>query len=99
LNAPRSKFKGGVNYYRANGFSANLSGRFIKGFPVRSGPYVGDVPDYFLMDVGFGYDLSSFMPGLRADVSVSNLLNNEHREFVGSPLIGRFSTIRVAYTL
>ncbi len=99
LNAPKTKFKAGANYFRPNGLSANFSGRYVKGFPVTSGPYVGNVEDYFLLDVGFGYDLSNFLIGLRADVSIANVLNNERREFVGAPKIGRFSTIRLAYSL
>jgi iron complex outermembrane receptor protein len=70
----------------------------VKGFPVRSGPYVGDVDDYDLVDVGAGYDLGKFTPGMSLDVLVQNLFDNEHREFIGAPKIGRLALARLNYT-
>ena len=98
LNAPTLKIKAGGQYKMPQGFFASLSGRYIQGFPVRSGPFVGDVEDYFVLDVGAGYDFSKQAPGLRFDIGVSNVLNNEHRQFVGAPLIGRLATGRLTYT-
>ncbi len=98
LNAPTLKLKAGGQYTMAQGFFANLSGRYIKGFPVRSGPFVGDVDDYFILDVGAGYEFHKQAPGLRFDIGVSNALNNEHRQFVGAPLLGRMATARLTYT-
>ncbi len=98
LNATRFKFKAGANVRQDQGFNVNVSARYTDGFPVASGPYVGDVPSFFLLDVGFGYDLSGFTPGLRLDANIQNVLNNEHREFVGAPLIGRFASGRLTYS-
>jgi len=98
LNAPKFKAKGGFSYSIPKGFSFNAAGRFSQGFPVRSGPYVGDVEDYFLLDVGAGYDLSSVAPGMSFDVMVQNALDKEHREFVGAPKLGRLGLARLNYT-
>jgi iron complex outermembrane receptor protein len=111
LNAPQTKLKGGVDYRPPEGFSFSMSGRFVKGFPVASGAvYIGGLPepygdgtggveDYFLLDLGAGYAFERHVPGLRLDAGVRNLLDNEHREFVGAPRIGRFASIRLTYDL
>ncbi len=99
LNAPTFKAKGGVNVTVSGGFSVNVSGRYTEGFPVQSGSYVGDIDSYFLLDAGAGYAFDRVAPGLRLDVTVQNVLNNEHREFIGAPRIGRFAMARLTYTI
>ncbi|RMH56872.1 MAG: TonB-dependent receptor [Bacteroidetes bacterium] len=98
LNAPSLKVKGGVGYAKPGGFSASLAGRYVEGFPVRSGPYVGMVDSYFLLDLGLGYDFTRSVPGLRLDVTIQNVLDNMHREFVGAPKIGRMGMARLSYS-
>jgi len=98
LNAPTLKGSAGFKYNFASGLSINAAGRYTDGFPVLSGPYVGDLDSYFLMDVGAGYDMSSFQPGLRVDVQVSNVLDNMHREFIGAPQMGRMGQARLTYS-
>jgi len=99
LNAPTLKLKLGGSYETVNGLSLNLSGRYTEGFPVRSGPYVGVVDNYFLLDIGGGYNFARYAPGLRVDLGISNILNNEHREFIGAPQIGRMGILRLTYSL
>ena len=55
LNGPSFKFKFGGHYRLDNGLDITASGRYIQGFPVVSGPYTGDIDDYFVMDAGVGY--------------------------------------------
>jgi iron complex outermembrane receptor protein len=98
LNASKFKAKGGFGYNLPNGLSFNAAGRYTKGFPVRSGPYEGDIENYFLLDAGAGYDFGRLAPGMRIDVTVQNVLNNEHREFIGAPEIGRLALARITYT-
>ena len=98
LNAPTFKAKLGGSYSDPSGFSVNASGRFTKGFPVDSGPYVGEIDDYFLVDVGAGYEFGNQLQGLRVDVGVSNLLDDDHREFIGAPKLGRVAIGRLTYT-
>ena len=99
LNASKFKWKAGFSYSKPNGFSANSSLRFTQGFPVRTGPFIGPVENYFLVDVGAGYDFNALVSGLRLDVTIQNALDNSHREFVGSPEIGRLALGRLSYTL
>ncbi len=111
LNAPKFKAKGGFSYDQPKGIAFGASGRYVQGFPVFSGPYIGGRPapfnddpvtlpgvdDFFLLDVNIGYDLYNIAPGLRVDVSVQNLLDNKHREFVGAPKIGRMAMARLNF--
>ena len=98
LNAPSFKMKGGVDYAFENGVSVGATANYVEGFPVRSGPYVGDVDTYFLLDLRAGYDVPS-IPGLRLDVSANNVLDNEHRQFVGAPELGITIFGSATYTL
>ncbi|MEQ9104637.1 MAG: TonB-dependent receptor [Rhodothermales bacterium] len=98
LNAPTLKGRAGFQYTFANGLSVNGSGRYVEEFPIRSGPYEGTLESYFLLDLGAGYDLSEFTPGLRLDVNVTNVTDNMHREFIGAPQLGRMAMGRLTYS-
>jgi iron complex outermembrane receptor protein len=99
LNAPTFKGRFGFDYTLPSGLSFNAAGRYTEGFPIRSGPYDGRLDGYFLLDVGLGYDLQGYAPGLRIDIGVSNALDNRHREFVGAPLLGRMAMGRLTYDI
>ena len=96
LNAPRIKLKLGGSWRMRNGLSITASGRYVEGFPMISGQYIGDVEPYFLIDLGVGYRIGG---GLRADLNVSNVTDHVHREFIGAPKIGRAGTLRLRYDL
>jgi len=109
LNAPTLKVKAGGSYSMPSGLSANISGRYVEGFPVASGPYVGGLPapygtgeggveSYFLLDLGATYDFTRTIPGLELGVQVQNVLGNEHREFLGAPELGRMALARLMYS-
>ena len=96
LNAPSNKFGVSVEYLNAglSNLAAQLRMRFVDGFPVNSGVYHGTVERYTTFDLSAGYDLP-FSPNTRMSLTIQNLLNNEHQEFVGVPEIGRLSIMRV----
>ncbi len=96
LNASTIKVKLGGQYESRQGFNVNASGRYVKGFPVRSGPYVGNIPTYFILDLGAGY---KFSPALRLDIGINNATDSNHREFVGAPKLGRTTNLRLTYTV
>jgi iron complex outermembrane receptor protein len=99
MNAPQQKFSLGGEYTIQGGLSVNAAGRYVDEFEVRSGVYQGTVPSYFLLDLGAGYDFVRTVPGLRLDVTAQNVLDNEHRQYIGSPQLGRLITARLTYTL
>lgn len=99
LNAPTLKGSAGFKYSFDSGLSFNAAGRYTDGFPVLSGPYVGDLDAYFLLDVGAGYDLGKFQEGLRLDLTVTNALDKMHRQFIGAPQLGRQAMARITYSI
>lgn len=110
LNAPTFKTKFGMQYHQPGGWSWGVSGRYVRGFPVQSGPYLGGLPEpygtgrggveqYIVFDVNVGRSLGKIIPGLRLDVTVNNLSDFKHREFVGAPKIGRLALAQLSYSL
>ena len=97
LNAPAFKLRGGADYDgRPAGFLVGATAHYIDAFPVRTGPYVGTVDSYALLDMRLRSTVPS-VPGLSANVTAKNVLGNAHREFVGAPALGRMIIARLAY--
>jgi iron complex outermembrane receptor protein len=71
-----------------SGFSADCRLRSAAAFPVLSGVYAGEVNSYTLVDLRMGIRISA-APRASLAVAAENLLDHRHREFVGSPAIGR----------
>ena len=99
LNASKLKVKGGFDYAFPMGLSFGASGRYVEGFRVFSGPYIGELDNYFLLDVAAGFEFGNVAPGLRLDLMVHNVLNDVHQEFIGAPELGRLALARILYTL
>ncbi len=98
LNAPKNKFGANVQYFNTDlGLGVGLRARFVEGFPVRSGVYVGDVESYYTIDLNAGYDIP-LGPKPRFSVTVQNLLDRKHNQFVGTPDIGRLAIARLTQT-
>lgn len=97
LNAPTSKGSFGLAFDdQTSGFSAQGRLRFSGAFPMNSGVYVGDVDSFAVVDASVGYRLP-FQPSTRISLNATNLFNNEHREFVGAPEIGRLLLFRIQH--
>ncbi len=99
MNAPTTKVKGGFAYESSGNWSVHASARHTGALEVRSGLYVGPVPKHTLLDVGAGYDLGDYLPGLRMNLSLFNVLDQRHREFPGSPQIGRMGLLQMTLDL
>ena len=98
LNAPTNKFGANVQYNNINlGLAAGFRMNFVAGFPVNSGVYIGDVESYYTIDLSAGYDIP-FGPSPRLSLTVQNLLGTEYQPFIGAPMIGRLSLIRLTQT-
>jgi iron complex outermembrane receptor protein len=58
LNAPMNKATLGVLYDNQRlGLSVGLKGRYVQGYPVQSGVFVGDIPGFTVLDANIGYTL------------------------------------------
>ena len=98
LNAPRNKFGANIQYTNINlGLGVGLRARFVQGFPVRSGVYVGEVESYYTVDLNAGYDIP-LGPKPRLSFTVQNLMDHRHQQFVGTPEIGRLAMARLTQT-
>ena len=98
LNAPKNKFGANVQYVNTDlGLGVGLRTRFVAGFPVRSGVYVGDIESYYTIDLNAGYEIP-IGPRPRLSFTVQNLLDHRHQQFVGAPEIGRLSMVRLTQT-
>lgn len=99
LNAATAKGTGSIRFRDEDrGLNAQLGGRFLNGFPAASGVYEGEVEGHGVVDLTLGYRL----PGLRdatLQLDVQNLLDSEYRTYVGTPVLGRFTILRLKYDL
>lgn len=99
MNAPQHKVRVGFEYRKPGGIAFNAAARWQEGFEVRSGVHNGRVDDYFILDLGLGYDFSTYVPGrATVDVMAQNIFDNRHREYIDVPEVGRLITTRLTYT-
>jgi outer membrane receptor for ferrienterochelin and colicins len=98
LNAPANKGSVGLRWSDRNrGLSVNSQLRFVDGFPMNSGVYVGDVESYTVVDLGLSWRVPT-LRGTMFTIQAQNILNDEHQQFIGAPTMGRLVTGRVSYT-
>jgi iron complex outermembrane receptor protein len=100
LNIPKYKASLGLHYTGLiDGLNADLKYRWYDAFTMRSGiAYFGDVGARNLLDLTLTYSHASFHD-LKFTLSITNLFDYRHEEFVGAPYIGRFTTLKASYTL
>jgi len=97
LNAPTFKGSATARYRNdASGVSGAVRARFVDGFPVASGVFVGDVDSYAVFDVNFGYEIPG-TDGLRAQLDVQNVFDDGYESFPGTPTLGRFTMLRLLW--
>jgi iron complex outermembrane receptor protein len=99
LNAP--KWKGALTLgYRApaHGWTGAARGRFVDGFPVSSGVYSGSVDAYAVMDLNVGYRFPG-RSGFTLQLDMQNVFNNDYQSFVGVPNFGRYTVLRLLWSM
>jgi len=99
LNAPANKGTIALRYNNntPQPYGWELRGRYVAGFPVASGVYVGTVETYALLDA----NVAMRVPGskdLTFSIMGQNLLDKKHQEFVGVPALGRFIMTQLRYS-
>jgi outer membrane receptor for ferrienterochelin and colicins len=100
LNIPKYKGSLGIHYIGLlEGLNADVRYRWSDAFTMRSGiEYFGDVSARNLIDLTLAYSNATFRD-LVFTLSITNLLDYKHEEFIGAPYIGRFTTLKASYTL
>jgi outer membrane receptor for ferrienterochelin and colicins len=97
LNAPKYKGSLGVRYDdKVSGLEADARVRYSDAFVMNSGVYIGPVPTYNVVDANVAYELP-WAPGATLSLTVTNLFNDMHNEFVGAPMIGRLALVKLQY--
>ncbi|MDH3732307.1 MAG: TonB-dependent receptor [Gemmatimonadota bacterium] len=98
LNAPMNKVNGIVTFRDpAIGLDTGVRIRYVDSFPVLSGVFAGTVDSYTVVDVNAAYPLP-FHRRATLRLSVQNLFDNEHFEYIGTPAIGRLAMLQLAYS-
>lgn len=96
LNAPRFKFRLGMDYMVRDGFQFSLAFQHDDEFNSNQGFYAGTVQAKNLVDASIGYKLSD---GIKLDLSSTNLFNQKYRAFPNMPVIGRRVNLRAVFEL
>jgi outer membrane receptor protein involved in Fe transport len=97
LNAPKYKSSLGLLHRSSSlGLSVGLQWRWVDGFYMNSGVYVGDVNAYHMMDLTAQYIIPG-VDGLSFNLSATNLLDNQVEQFIGASTVGRLVQGRLTY--
>lgn len=98
LNAPKIKGSFGARYVdQISGLSLDGRVRYSDDFIMNSGVYLGPVDSYAVVDANIGYKLPVAAEAM-VSLTVSNIFDNVHREFVGAPELGRLALVKLQYT-
>ena len=84
-NAPEHKFNAGLAF-RSNNFDARVAYRWVDEFPWAAGVFVGNVPQYDVVNVSGRF---KFSDRIAFGVEVSNALDDEHWETFGGDILSR----------
>lgn len=98
-NTPRRKASAHVRYRSTarHGFTAEARGRYVGAFRMVDGVLVGDVRSFALADIEAGIELPGPASGVRWSITVQNVTDKRHAEFISHPVIGRLLLTRLQY--
>jgi outer membrane receptor protein involved in Fe transport len=93
-NTPAHQFSAGTAYVRGR-INGAFKYRWVDSFQWVSGIYVGQVPNYGVLDLNGSYRLTEH---ITAGADVANLLANNHYEAFGGDLLGRRALGHLTYS-
>jgi iron complex outermembrane receptor protein len=107
FNTPEHKFNisfsgrnvpiyiGGIKY---DNLGFNINYKWVESFIFEGSPqFTGIIPRYDLLDIQANYEFPKIKTTVK--IGASNILQNDHIETVGGPLIGRLAYIKLSYQL
>ncbi len=96
INAPRHKMGMKLQYNpRKWPITGSLNARYVDGFKWSSGIYFGNIKPYTIFDLHLAYKFNDY---LKANFTITNLLDHRHIEIIGGPPIGRVMLLRLQTT-
>ena len=99
LNAPIWKGSATASYRSPNsGWNGAVRGRYVDGFPVASGVYIGEVDSYAVFDLNVGYTFAG-RSGLTLQLDISNVFDDNYQPFAGVAEFGRYSVVRLIWNM
>lgn len=93
FNTPRNKYNIGISGNEiqsaiGNNWGFNINYKWVEGFRFEGSPqFTGNIPSYSIVDVQVNKKFIESKTTLK--VGATNILNNEHYEVFGGPLVGR----------
>lgn len=93
LNAPRFKYRAGVQYLKDK-LRAAVAFQHDDSFQANQGLFAGVVQEKNLFDVNVGYNVSE---NLKLDLSATNLFDQKYRAFPNMPVIGRRAVLKLTF--
>ena len=96
LNSPRNKASIFLQYNNDRiGLASHSRGRYVDAFDMY-GPFLGTrVSSYIIFDQHLMLSLTA---STRIILTVQNIFDNRHIEFVGAPKLGRLALLRMTHT-
>jgi outer membrane receptor protein involved in Fe transport len=87
-NTPENKFNIGLNGRDLRNFGFSVNYKWVDGYLYEGSPqFTGNIPSYGVVDAQVNYKFNDGK--LVFKLGSSNLLDNQHYEIYGGPLIGR----------
>jgi len=65
---------------------------------MNSGVYVGTVEGYTVLDANVAYRVPGYQ-GFIVSLTVNNVFDNRHQEFIGAPRMDRIGLLQVQYEI
>jgi outer membrane receptor for ferrienterochelin and colicins len=98
LNAPKNKASLGAVYRQhPHGVTVDVRGRWVEGFPMNSGVFIGSIDSYRLLDATVAYRFP-FARNTILSLNVQNVFDDKHQEFIGAPDLGRLLLTQLQVT-
>jgi iron complex outermembrane receptor protein len=101
LNAPTHKGSFGLRFRDrgagGSGIELGARARYSGEFLMNSGVYIGELDSYTVFDANAAYEVPGW-EGFIASLTVNNLLDNKHQEFIGAPEMGVVAMVQLSYT-
>jgi len=98
LNAPPFEVHASVAWERG-AWTVHAAAHYAPPHLVRAGWYPRPIAAANPIDVGIRFDARRYVPGLSAQLTVQNVLNQQHRGVAGAPEVGRLAGLRATYAL